>query len=170
MVPEVYDEPEFDNVREIMKNLWLWIYNQNGWTDKGVYVVQDTEASGVSKPLNYTNLEKMLKGAEEIDGVRFSKDGSVRFAPKETYQLGDHTHESFAKDGFVRASVGIVGAEKITEVSKKFKYNPITLDYTIEEGQKPELRVPAFRDNGGYRLNLYGYYFEDYVSFAFGVL
>src|SRR3989344_3334890 len=37
-VPEVYDEPEFQDIRDIIKNKWLWAFQVNRWTDKGVYV------------------------------------------------------------------------------------------------------------------------------------
>lgn len=170
-LPEVHDEPEFEDIRDIISNKWLWIYHKNGWTDEGVYVVQDTETQGRGEPLNYKNLEKMLKGAQEFDGVRFSEDGRIRFAPKDTYTLGDHTHESFAKDGFVRASVGIVGAEKLKEVSEKFNHNPRTWGCNIEEGQDPELRVSALGGYEGGRLILNGDYFGGGGSgHAFGVL
>src|SRR3989338_7056565 len=36
-IPQVKDEPEFQNIREIMNNRWLWVFNLNLWTRKGVY-------------------------------------------------------------------------------------------------------------------------------------
>jgi hypothetical protein len=84
-IPEVNDEPEFQDIRTIMRERFLWIFNRNLWTPKGVYVVQDNEARGRSEALEENQLEKMLNGGEEIKGVRFSKDKTVRFAPKETY-------------------------------------------------------------------------------------
>src|SRR3990167_6771481 len=35
------DKPEFENVRELTRNNWLWVFNRNLWTDKGVYSVHD---------------------------------------------------------------------------------------------------------------------------------
>ena len=32
------EELEFENVRNIMKNDWLYVFNQNFWTENGVYV------------------------------------------------------------------------------------------------------------------------------------
>jgi len=137
-------EPEFESVREIMKNRWLWVFNRNCWTDKGVYVSQDLEAKGLSAPLDVRELEKSLKGGREFNGIRFSEDGRVRFAPKELYVLGNHTPDSLSKDGFIIASFGKDGAEKIAEVSSKFKYNnPMTYGLDIEEGQNSEQRVSA---------------------------
>ena len=149
-MPDIEREPEIQHIRKIIKGQWLWVYNNNGWTDKGVYVVQDEKAEGRSKPLYCKDLEKRLRDGKEIDGVRFSADGTVRFAPKETYQLGEHTSESFAKDGFVRASVGSEGAEKLAEVSTKFKDNPMTWGLDIEERQDPEMRVSVLADYGGW--------------------
>ena len=141
---EVTSEPEFESVREIMKNRWLWVFNRNGWTNKGVYVSQDLEAKGLSAPLDVRELEKSLKGGREFNGIRFSEDGRVRFAPKELYVLGNHTPDSLSKDGFIIASFGKDGAEQIAEVSSKFKYNnPMTYGLDIEEEQNPEQRISA---------------------------
>jgi len=150
------NEPEFENVREIMNKKWLWVFNQNLWTDKGVYVVQDMQADGKNQPLSIKNLEKKLKGAQEIDGVRFSDDKTVRYAPKETYSLGDHSAESFSKDGFVRAIANNDGAKKLAEVSQKFSYNPRTWGVTVAENSEAEQRVSALNDYGGNRLYLNG--------------
>ena len=141
---EVKSEPKFESVREIMKNRWLWVFNRNGWTNKGVYVSQDLEAKGLSAPLDVRELEKSLKGGREFNGIRFSEDGRVRFAPKELYVLGNHTPDSLSKDGFIIASFGKDGAEQIAEVSSKFKYNnPMTYGLDIEEEQNPEQRISA---------------------------
>ena len=159
---EVTSEPEFESVREIMKNRWLWVFNRNGWTNKGVYVSQDLEAKGLSAPLDVRELEKSLKGGREFNGIRFSEDGRVRFAPKELYVLGNHTPDSLSKDGFIIASFGKDGAEQIAEVSSKFKYNSMTYGLDIEEEQNPEQRISAL---GGVidseRLRFYGYDFDD---------
>src|SRR3989338_5750205 len=140
-------EPEFESVREIMKNRRLWVFNRNGWTNKGVYVSQDLEAKGLSAPLDVRELEKSLKGGREFNGIRFSEDGRVRFAPKELYVLGNHTPDSLSKDGFIIASFGKDGAEKIGEVSSNFKYNPRTYGLDIEEGQNSEQRISALYED-----------------------
>ncbi|PIN91551.1 hypothetical protein COU57_00180 [Candidatus Pacearchaeota archaeon CG10_big_fil_rev_8_21_14_0_10_32_14] len=156
----VSNEPEFKNVREIMKNRWLWVFNRNLWTDKGVYVSQDDKAVGRSKQLDINELEKKLKGGRELSvgGIRFSQDGKTRYAPKGSYTSGDHTPERLSKDGFIIASCNQEGAEKLGEVSSKFKNNPYLYSLDISERQKPELRVSAvygyfvgFRFDGGGR-------------------
>jgi len=167
-IPEVQNEPEFKNVRDIMKDRWLWVYNRNLWTANGVYVLQDTQAIGRSEPLHANQLEEMLKGGEEINGVRFGKDKRVRFAPKKTYQLGEQTPEALAKNGFVIASYGKEGAEKLEKVSAKFRVTPYVWGI---ETEKPEQRVSALSEYYDYgRLDFVGGGFGDGYGRAFGVL
>ncbi len=164
----VKNEPEFQNIREIIKNRWLWVFNINRWTEDGVYVLQDLKAAGRNQPLNEKDLEKMLKGGKDINGIRFSRDGTVRFAPKETYQLETHTPESLAKDGFVIASYGLEGAEKLGEVSSKFKKKPYVYGVKTDTAEQ---RVSALLGDFDDRLGVDGYDFvgiRDYC--AFGVL
>ena len=157
-IPEVNDESELKNVRDIMRKRWLWVGNRNLWTVKGVYVVQDQEAKGRSETLSVNELESELKNGKELSwgGVRISQDGRVRFAPKESYELGGHTPESLAKDGFVIASYNQEGAEKLGEVSDKFNYKPKTWGLNIQEGQDPEQRVSAVGGDNGGRLSVGG--------------
>ena len=167
---EVKSEPKFESVREIMKNRWLWVFNRNCWTDKGVYVSQDLEAKGLSAPLDVRELEKSLKGGREFNGIRFSEDGRVRFAPKELYVLGEHTPGYLLRDGFIIASFGKDGAEKIGKVSSKFRYNPKTYGVDVQEGQNPEQRVSALDvDLIGNRLGFYGDFDDNRNDYAFGV-
>ncbi|PIN91038.1 hypothetical protein COU57_02420 [Candidatus Pacearchaeota archaeon CG10_big_fil_rev_8_21_14_0_10_32_14] len=162
-IPEVHDEKEFENVRDIIKNRWLWNFNRNLWTENGVYVISDPRVLGLSKLLNVNQLEKSLEGGRELSwgGIRFSTDGSVRYAPKGSYVLGDHTSESLAKDGQVVASHGEIGAEKLGEVSIKFRNNPRTWGINVSEGQTPELRVSALIGYFCGRLGVGGRSFGD---------
>ena len=168
---EVKNEPEFESVRETMKNRWLWVFNRNLWTDKGVYVFQDLEAEGLSEPLNLNELEKSLKGGREFNGIRFSEDGRVRFAPKELYVLGEHTPSYLSKDGFIIASFGKDGAEKIGKVSSKFRYHPVIDGVDVQEEGKVKQRVSVL--NVGLSdcwLWFYGVSLDvDRGGFAFGV-
>ncbi len=167
----VANEPEFENVREIMKNRWLWVFNKNLWTENGVYVIQDLDTIWESQPLVMNELEKMLKGGKEINEVRFSEDGRVRFAPNGSYNLGVNTPENFAKDGFIIASCGVEGAEKLGEVSAKFRYHPRVYGVEIEKGQTPEQRLSVVDGDYGDRLIFLGDSFGDsgYCP-SFGVL
>lgn len=139
------DEPEFENVRNGMRNRWLWVFDRVGWTNKGVYVLQDLEAIGRSQPLDITKLEKRLKGGKELSwgGIRISKDGMVRFAPKESYVLGERTPEQLAKDGLMVATYNVEGAEKCAEASKTKRCNPITYGVDVSGEGIVEQRVSA---------------------------
>ena len=170
----VKDEPEFKNVRDILSDdNWLLVFNRVLWTEDGVYVVPDLEAVGLSKPLNQNDLEEMLKGSKEVNGLRFNKDKTVRFAEKGSYNLGVHTPESLAKDGFVIASYDFAGAAKLGEVSTKFNDPPQTHGLDVEKGESPELRVSALNERfiNGFRLFVSGHIFDDSGDCrGFGVL
>lgn len=139
------EEPEFTKVGEIMQKKRLWIYNRNFGTDKGVYVIQDEDAVGRSKPLKIIDLESMLKGGKELSwgGIRFSQDEKVGFAPNGSYHFGEHTSKSLAKDGFIVISCKKKGAEKLGEVAAAFEDRPCVCGFEIQDGQTPKLRVSA---------------------------
>ncbi len=169
--PEDFKErEEITKIRDlIMKNRWLWSFDQNLWTSKGVYVVSDPEAIGVSQPLDQEDLERKLSESPAGSPILYSSDGTIRFAPKGSYSIGEHTKESLAKDGFVVASFGQEGAERLAEVSEEFKDPPKTWGLDIQEGKSPVQRVTA----------LDGYYgglcvggdcrVDDWGGHAFGV-
>ena len=162
-------EPEFKEIQNILKNKWLWVFNRILWTPEGVYVVHDSEAVGISQPLDINDLEKRLNtkeqslalvgGRDPCYGIRISGDETVSFAPKKSYKLGDHTPESLARDGFIIASFGAEGAKKLGEVSTKFEYAPYVYGLNIEKGQDPSHRVSALLPNwnpDGQRLRVNG--------------
>ena len=96
----------------------------------------------------------MLFDGKEINGVRFSKANQVRFAPKGSYKLGVHV-ESFVKDGFIIASYGVEGAEKLGEASSKFNY-PIIHGIEVEKGQEIEQTTVSAVNAADYRFNFNG--------------
>ncbi len=139
----VADQPEFKEVIRTMHKGQFWIFNSNVWSRKGVYVLQGEETTESSPPLDVNGLEEILKDGEDIGGIRFSRDGRVRFAPIKSYNLDlnrtqkelfapiksynldlNRTQKEFAEDGFIIASYGQEGAEKLGEVSATFRYRP----------------------------------------------
>jgi len=164
------NSPEFQRVRELMSARWLHIFNRNFFTDKGVYVCHDPKAVGRSQKLTVEELEEKLKDAENYQGVRFNPETRTAFAPKNTYNLGEHTPKSLAKDGFVLASYGIKGAEKLASVSTRFGNKPKTWGLNIQEGNlEPVQRLSAVYDYDD-PLDVVGDDFYDgYDSYAFGV-
>jgi len=161
------EETEFQDVRKRMRSNWLWVFNRNIFTDKGAYVLSDIKAEGIAQ-LDINELEAKL--TKEREGIVSSEDGLIRFAPNETYKFGEHTPESLAQDGFVRASYGFDGARKLGEVATTLSRKPITYGVNIKEGGSPEQRVSALDEYDG-RLHVSGNYFDvNYWCHAFGVL
>ncbi|HLC53853.1 MAG TPA: hypothetical protein VJK03_04895 [Candidatus Nanoarchaeia archaeon] len=165
------NKPEFTYVLGKLKNNWLCVFNQDYWTDKGLYVMQDNKALGTSKPLPIKTLERMLRTGKELNwgGVRVSADGSVRFAPKGSYRFEELTPEELAKDGSMIAQYGLRGAELSGEASATLPNKPRTYGIEVAEGKNPELRVSALFEFVS-RLHFYGVEFEgDGNSYAFPV-
>lgn len=150
-------DKEFSDVTSAIKSRWLSVFNQDIWTSEGLYVIQDTQAQGLSKVRTVKSLEKRLKNAKELSwgGLRFSKNGSVRFAPKGSYTIGKHTSQSLAKDGAVVAQYGIRGAELLGEVIEIIQKPAYTHGLEIQKDQKPEQRVSSL-GVGVVALHLYG--------------
>lgn len=169
--PHVYDEQEFQDVRDKMRSRWLWEGTVNLWTDKGVYVVSDPKALGRSRDLPIDALEEMLEVSEEFNGVRINPETGVAFAPKDSYNLGEHTPEDLAEDGYMIARFMPEGAEKISQVAKEFKYHPKTWGVNVSKGSVPEKRLSALDDNwgGGGGLSVDGSFDDDDDGHAFGV-
>jgi len=159
--PEISNAPEYKTIRDRIRANWIHVFNRISWAFAGKYVLQDTTANGTSKPLDLDMLYELLKDGTEINGVKFSTDGRVRFAPRETYRLGEHTPESLSLDGGVIAEYGIDGARKLAEVSKNFRYNPITDGIEVQKRKDLEQRVSALADDLGGRLLLVGSYRVD---------
>ena len=117
---------------------------------EAIYIVRNLNINKNKKvkrsieSLNVRDLEEKLKGGKEINKIRFSEDAKVRFAPKGSYGRGYITSEEFAKDGFIIASFNLEGAEKLGEVSTKFKNKPYLYSLNIEKGKSPELRFSTF--------------------------
>ncbi|MBU3940592.1 MAG: hypothetical protein KKH88_01555 [Nanoarchaeota archaeon] len=148
------EEPEFKEVQNIMRNKWLWVFNRNLWTPEGVYVVNDPEVIGMSQPLDVDNLRSKLI-VEDVYGIRASEDGNIRFAPKDSYRLGEHTKESLTDDSFMIASFGKAGAEVLADFSTKFRYKPAVWGVDVQEGQDNVQRVSALNSGRGLNSRLY---------------
>ena len=99
--------------------------------------------------MDVRTLDKMLKNGTEVNGVRFSKDETVRFAPKSTYELGLHTPKSLANDGFMVASYGVKGAKRMARVAGTFDYGIRTFGRDTQAGQPPVKGLSAVGDYGG---------------------
>ncbi len=94
----------------------------------------------------------------------------VRFAPKGSYKLGEHTFDSLSKDGNVISEYGQEVAKKLGEIaqSEYFRYDLTVEGLNIEEGLNPLLRVSALcgYDN---RLRVDGDFGVNWDGRSFGV-
>ncbi len=149
LVYAVYNsqEPEFKDIQDIMKNRYLWVFNRNLWTPEGVFVVYDSKAIGITEELGQGELERRLNNREDVQGVKFSTDGTVRFAPKGSYNLGEHTKESLVENGFIIASFGKEGAKKLAEISTNFRDKPYV--WGVETSKETVQRVSALGSDWG---------------------
>ncbi len=126
--------------KEIMANSWLWvphvvITTPNSIKNPGMYVVFDEEGKGLARKYTTEELEdKLLKGDTE-KGVRFSQDGAVAFAPRNTYQGGEYKKGTLAQDGAFIAVYRPEGAKALDRVAEQFSWNPFSwvVDNTSNE-------------------------------------
>jgi len=148
-----------------------WISNVNLWVGKsnigpqGVYVVRDLDMQGgtlgTPKEDFREYLEKRLEGADFMSkGIRVSRDGTVRFAPSSSYNLGKLNHDEAREDGFMLASYFPEGAEKLAEVARIVKKPINTLGFTLED-KKEEDRISALVETDHQLSIIGGYSYED---------
>lgn len=163
------DEPEFSNIRDVNG---LWIFNRNLWTENGVYVFQDSNKE--TGELNIRGLEDMLSDGEEISGVRFSNDGKLRFAPKGTYNIRKClSQKSISNDGFMIASFGIEGAEKLGKISEKNGIKLYSEGINVQKGlaPKPYNKVSAFVKDKNETIRVDGFRSSEIgLNYALGTL
>jgi len=166
------DNPEFERIREIVRNDNLWIFNKNIWTPQGVYVLQNENAEGtvcVSTDIN--SLEGMLRGGEETNGVRFSPDKKLRFAPKGSYVFGVQIPKKLARDGFIIASFGLEGAENFAQVASRLKNNSGAVINDVSKGQEITGSAIGERDCLIFTGDInFGHYWTNTIASAFGVV
>lgn len=110
---ELFEELELKILRDEIKLKMLWVYNINLWTKDDVYIIQDYPK--LNQTYDIKSLEEILKKGSEIKNVRFSDNGKIRFAPKNSYRLGGQTPTSLSNNGYVIASFGIEGTKKLYE-------------------------------------------------------
>ena len=167
---ELKGQPEFTDVRDRVQHSWLWVFNINLWTENGIFSLHDLKAVGRSMPLSVKTLERKLEGGSDKNGVRFSEDGTLRFAPRGSYGFGEMSSEALAKDGAMIADYGVEGAKLLAEASATRKNKPKTYGSDIQECQAPQTRVSALLGDYDSQLRFGGFYFgDDSVRCAFPV-
>ena len=139
------DEPEFKNIKEIIKNRWFWEFTRNLWTSEGVYVYDN----GDGKPKDKDYLEAKLSAS----------DKRVKFVPK-GFKLGEQTSKELEENPYIIARYGDEGAEKLAEVAGQFRNNPPYI-YSLTDVRNSEQRVSALGCNSGGGLGVGGGGFDD---------
>lgn len=137
----------------------IFTFRNRIWIPEGVYSIRDSKAEGTRRNLVVGELEDILHNGEVIteSGVMESKDGSVRFAPINSYDLGRHSSEDFAKQGDVIIDYGVEGAKKLAETAEKLKRNPRTHGVKVSIGQEPVERCSVlYLDCGEAGFNVDG--------------
>lgn len=116
------DKLEFKNFRSILRE-GVYIPNINVLSEEGVYVIHDNLGSGPESKYNIAELKRKLKCGIVKKGVRFSRDGKIRFAPRASCHFSQ-TNESLSSNGFFIANFGVEGAKKLKKLSETFYYKP----------------------------------------------
>ncbi|MEK6889585.1 MAG: hypothetical protein AABX35_00195 [Nanoarchaeota archaeon] len=130
----------------------------------GVLVQKDLNGKGLTSKVNIPDLAKFKQNAS---GLYVSQDSI--FVPSYKYKLGEHTAESFSKDGFTIATLTPEGAELFAKTAVDTGKTPHTLGIDINTIANPEKRVSVFKDST-WSLGLVGYYYDNSrFDFAFAV-
>lgn len=172
--PEIKGSPKANEVRNAMRANWLWDFKKNLYTlygpenERGIYLARDAKAIGLSAKLDRAELEKMLDPRIEVDGVKFSSDYSLAFAPESTY-LNKPFNSS---NGYLIArGEGKEGAEALVRVSKNSVFRNSGTTFLRDIINKDTEQVSTLSDYDDARLNVDGYYWGDgNMCRAFGVL
>ncbi len=138
------DDKYSSEIKQLMKDRFLWSFDKNLYTPKGVYIYP--EAISNSKDLEESELVKKLE----------TGDKSIRFVPF-GYKTGEMSYLELAKNAYVRALAGDEGAEKLADVADKFRNDPCL--WALTSVSEPITRVSAVGSSWGFvrRLDVDGY-------------
>ncbi|MBI2448702.1 hypothetical protein HYV49_00205 [Candidatus Pacearchaeota archaeon] len=174
-------QPESVELREIMKSGYFWLFQRNLWipekykSSHGVFVVYDEKGIGTSEELDIGELEKALKGGRELkNGIKFSEDDKIGFAPRDTYNEGEMSPEDFANDGFIIVSNKEQGARNLAGVSQSRHFKNKKPRSWIVNPDKELIQTVSAVGYGrywvDYRLDFGGCHDDFRFGFASGVL
>ncbi len=162
LLPVYCGPEEFQNKSEAielrfstMMPRYLYIFQRNFWIPEkyhsahGVFVVYDENGVGTSEELDIGELERALKGGRKLNnGIRFSEDEKIGFAPRNTYKEGEMSAEKFANDGFIIVSNKEQGARNLAEVSQsKYFRNKAPRSWIVNPDKETIQTVPAVGDD-----------------------
>ena len=166
------DLAKYNGVLDQLFHQFLYVFNRNLFVPEGMYSIDDLEAKGEKEFPTPSQLERRLREGRELKGVLFSKDGTVRFAPKETYDKGErireevindssgkvvctlveYVPESIANDGQIIAQYGIEGAqmyEDITKLESNVINRVIIRCFELKPQERPHIDVSSVKEKRG---------------------
>jgi hypothetical protein len=102
---------------------------------------------------NQEELEEMLRGAEDYQGVRYNLETGVAFAPRDTIHLGEERDwNEFAKNGLNIAIFSPEGAENLAQLGKNNFKRGYTWEFLIIKTLKHVSRLWAGTATTGWML------------------
>ena len=128
------DDKYSEEIKQIMKDRWLWVFTGALYTPKLGYIQDNPETRNGMPYMDESDLIKKLE----------AKDPSVRTF-NYGYKTGKMSPAELVRNEYVQALAGEEGAEKLADVASKFKQNPYL--YSFESVDKPLTRVSAL-DSG----------------------
>jgi len=151
-------------ILKILKNNWFWEFTGNFYLPKsneevnnGVIIVYNPDIKNGVLSMDKSSLIKRLN----------ENDSDVKFVPF-GYKTETQTPNELEKNSYIIARYGEEGAEKIAEVSSKYKVNPYLFSFKSVDEERQ--RMSALNDGWyGSRLFVNGYWGVGGGGRSFGV-
>jgi len=154
-------EREFAHILDILDNKWLWMFTGNRYIQyKGVYIV-DNPGIADGKVVIESELELQKKVEAGNRTVRFVQYG---------FKTGQQTELDLARNRFVIGLAGKEGAEKLADISERYKPMPPYV-WSFADVDKETVRVSCLDGYyNGHRLSVGGDSYGDNIyGSAFGI-
>jgi hypothetical protein len=149
----------WNEVRKKITNEYLrnprrifWVPEQDGEGRKneltGAFVERESQRPLISiyQDANQIEVPKNIDGWKEENGIYYNED--LIFVPVGKYKLGEHTQDSFAKDGLAIALLGKDGAELFAEIAHNHGRRPYISGEDVKKRREPFVDVSAVSDYG----------------------
>lgn len=138
------DEEYSAEIKDIMRQSWLWGFTGTLYTPDGAFIQDDPEIREGMPFMDRESLEQKLN----------AKDPSVRHVPF-GFKVGEMSALELAKNLYVIGIAGEEGAEQLARVADKYSNKPYLLSF--ESVDKNETRVSVlFSSYLDRRLNVVG--------------
>ena len=138
-------------ILKILKNNWFWEFTGNFYLPKsneevnnGVIIVYNPDIKNGVLSMDKSSLIKRLN----------ENDSDVKFVPF-GYKTETQTPNELEKNSYIIARYGEEGAEKIAEVSSKYKVNPYLFSFKSVDEERQRMSALDY-DWGGYGLDVSG--------------